>query len=58
MEHLIVMNYCTSSIDIYPIDSECDITEDKLKELGYNTDEISYMFTENYSINVNNEIIK
>ena len=58
MEYLIVMNYCTSSIDIYPIDSECDITEDKLKELGYNTDEISYMFTENYSINVNNEIIK
>ena len=29
-----------------------------LKELGYNTDEILYMFTENYSINVNNEIIK
>lgn len=52
------MNYCTSSIDIYPIDSECDIIEDKLKELGYNTNEISYMFTENYSINVNNEIIK
>ena len=30
----------------------------KLKELGYNTDEVSYMFTENYSINVNNKIIK
>lgn len=58
MEHLIVMNYCNSSIDIYPIDSECDITEDKLKELGYNTDEISYMFTENYSINVSNKTIK
>lgn len=58
MEHLIVINYCTSSIDIYPIDSDYDIIEDKLKELGYNTDEISYMFTENYSINVNNEIIK
>lgn len=52
------MNYCISSIDIYLIDSEYDITEDKLKELGYNIDEISYMFTENYSINVDNKIIK
>lgn len=58
MEYLIVMNYCISSIDIYLIDSEYDITEDKLKELGYNIDEISYMFTENYSINVDNKIIK
>lgn len=55
MEKLAVMDYSNSSITIYTLDEELSSIEDSeevLKKLGHNTDECSWMFSENIKVEI------
>ena len=58
MERLIILDYCTGDVDIYPVeyDEEPDM-EELLDELGHKADNCYYMFSSG-DINFHNETLK
>lgn len=50
MEQLVILDYTTSTVDIYDIDSEANINESYIESLGYDTGCCSWMFGENIEI--------
>lgn len=51
MERLVVMDYSSSSVTVYPIsENDQKTTETLLESLGHNPDECSYMFCESVKI--------
>lgn len=53
-EQLVIMNYITGDVDIYNVDSEADIDEEYISNLGYRTCDCHWMFCQN-GVNVNYE---
>lgn len=56
MEKLIIIDYSISHIDIYDLDEDFEVTEDFITSLGYNIDEIYYIFSNDIKINIKGNI--
>ena len=58
MEHLIILDFATGDVDIYPVeyDSEPDMDE-LLDFLGHNANDCQWMFSSG-SINFHKEVLK
>ena len=58
MEHLVILDYATGEVDIYPVDSEITSgSEDLLASLGHRASDCHYMFTSG-NVTFHNETIK
>lgn len=44
MEKLTIFDYSTGYIDIFDVDEDLEVTEDLIASLGYNMDEVYYMW--------------
>lgn len=55
MKTLVVMDFSTSTIDIYNIPIDAEIDKEWFKNKGYNINTIYYMFTQNLNINFINK---
>lgn len=42
-KELVILDYNTGSIHFYKVDADTDITEEYIENLGFNTDEVSWM---------------
>ena len=42
-EELVILDYNTGSIHFYKVDAKLNITEEYIENLGFNTDEVSWM---------------
>lgn len=58
MEKLVIIDYSDISVNIYDIDSEADIDEEYIHNLGYNPGNCSWMFGEGMEITYHKEILK
>ena len=58
MEKLVILDYVVPSVHIYDIDSEADIDEEYIENLGFNTDSCSWMFGEDVEIIHHKEVLK
>lgn len=58
MEKLIILDYTTAIVDVYDVDSEADINETYLHNLGYNTNNCEWMFSENIEITFHKGVLK
>lgn len=58
MEQLIILDYCTGDVDIYPVeyDNEPDMYE-LLDSLGHNANDCNWMFTQG-NITFHKEVLK
>ena len=58
MEQLIILDYCTGDVDIYPVeyDNEPDMYE-PLDSLGHNANDCNWMFTQG-NITFHKEVLK
>lgn len=50
MEELVILDYSTSTVHFYKVDSNADIDEEYIERLGYNTGCCSWMFGEEIDI--------
>lgn len=55
METLVIMDFGTSTIDIYNIPIDAEINEEWFKKQGYDINTIYYMFAQNLNINFINK---
>lgn len=51
MEKLTIFDYSTGYIDIFDVDEDLEVTEDLIASLGYNMDEVYYMWGNNIKCN-------
>ena len=58
MEDLVILNYNTSTVHFYKVDSNADINDDYIEKLGFNPDECSWMYTEDIDIFKHKGILK
>lgn len=62
MGKLAIMDYSTTSIHIYDEEFDTDFEPDNMEEiiadLGYNNDEIYYMFGDNIEVIEHKEVVK
>lgn len=58
MEKLVIIDYSDLSVHFYDIDSEANIDEDYLEELGFHTSNCSWMFGEDLTITFHKKILK
>ena len=58
MEKLIILDFCTASVHVYDVDSEANIDETYIENLGFNTNSCSWMFAENMEITFHKEVLK
>ena len=58
MEKLVILDYNALDIHIYDVDSEVDIDEEYISDLGFHTSECSWMFCEELNIIHHKEILK
>lgn len=58
MEKLVILDYNTLSVNIYDVDSEANINEEYINNLGYHTSECSWMFAKNLNIVHHSRILK
>ena len=58
MEHLVILDFATGDVDIYPIEynEEPDMDE-LLDELGHNANDCQWMFSKG-NITIHNEVLK
>ena len=42
-KELVILDYNTGSIHFYKVDAKLNITEEYIENLGFNTDEVSWM---------------
>lgn len=59
MEHLVILDYATGEVDIYPsnIDDDDLCMEDLLNKLGHNANDCHWIFTSG-NITFHGEVIK
>lgn len=58
MERLIILDYATGNVDIYPVEYEYEPDMDELLDsLGHNANDCQWMFTEGY-INFHSETLR
>ena len=58
MEKLIILDYTNAAVDIYNVDSEADVDETYLNNLGYSPDCCSWMICEDMEITYHKGILK
>ena len=58
MEKLVILDFCTASVHVYDVDSEANIDETYIENLGFNTNSCSWIFTENMEITFHKELLK
>lgn len=58
MEKLVILDYNTSEVHIYDVDSEADIGEEYISDLGFHTSECAWMFSECLGVVYHKEILK
>ena len=58
MEDLVILDYSTSSVHFYKVDNNADLDYDYIKKLGFNPDECSWMFAEDFEIIKHKGILK
>ena len=47
MERLIILDFCTGEVDIYPVEYDAEpCMEDLLESLGHNANDCQWMFTQ------------
>jgi len=54
MERLVILDYGLGAVDIFDIPSDTHVDEEYIQNLGFNLNNISWMFCSNLSINFNN----
>jgi len=57
MSQLVILNYSTSTIDVYNINSETMVDEAYITTLGYNLEECSWMYANELSINFHTQVL-
>lgn len=58
MEKLVVIDYSDTSVHFFDIDSEANIDEEYISNLGFHTSNCSWMFAEEMYIEFHNGILK
>lgn len=58
MENLIILDFSTSTVHIYNVDSDSDINEEYIKNLGFNLNTCSFMFSSEIEIIKHKGILK
>ena len=58
MEDLAILDYSTSTVHFYKVDSNADINDDYIEKLGFNTNECSWMFAEDIEVIKHKGILK
>lgn len=58
MQQLVILNYTTSTIDIYNIENLVDVNDDYLSSLGYNPDECSWMWSDELKVKFHSKTLK
>jgi hypothetical protein len=57
MERLIILDFCTGDVDIYPVEYEQEPDmDDLLERLGHNANDCQWMFSEG-DINFHKEVL-
>ena len=58
MEDLVILDYSTSTVHFYKVDSNADINDDYIEKLGFDTNECSWMFAEDIEVIKHKGILK
>ena len=58
MEDLVILDYSTSTVHFYKVDSNADIDYNYIEKLGFNTNECSWIFAEDIDIIKHKGILK
>ena len=58
MEDLVILDYSTSTVHFYKVDSNADINDDYIEKLGLNTDDCSWIFAEDIEVIKHKGILK
>ena len=58
MEDLVILDYSTGSVHFYKVDNNVDLDYDYIDKLGFNPDECSWMFAEDFEIIKHKGILK
>lgn len=58
MEKLVILNYSTCEVHIYNVDSETNVDETYIRELGHKPSECSWMFAGDIEIIHHKGILK
>ena len=58
MEKLIILDYTNATVDLYDVESDANIDESYIEELGFNTNNCYWMFGENMEITFHKEVLK
>ena len=58
MEDLVILNYSTSTVHFYKVDSNADINDDYIEKLGFNTNECSWICAEDIEVIKHKGILK
>ena len=58
MEDLVILDYSTSTVHFYKVDSNADINDDYIEKLGFNTNECSWMYAEDVEVIKHKGILK
>lgn len=57
-EKLVILDFSTFTVHVYTIDASLNADEEYIKNLGFNTDNCSWMFAEDINIEFHSEILK
>ena len=58
MEELVILDYSNSSVHFYKVDNNTNINDDYIENLGFNTNECSWMYAEDIDVFKHKGIIK
>ena len=58
MEELVILDYSNSSIHFYKVDNNTNINDDYIENLGFNTNECSWMLAKDIDIIKHKGILK
>ena len=58
MEDLVILDYSTSTVHFYKVDSNADINDDYIEKLGFNTNECSWIFAEDIEVIKHKGVLK
>lgn len=58
MEKLVILDYVIPSVHIYDVDSDADVDEEYIENLGFNTNSCSWMFGEEMEIIYHKEVLR
>ena len=58
MKKLVILDYTNATVDFYDVEPDADIDESYIEELGFNTNNCSWMFGDNMEITFHKEVLK